>query len=716
MNADLRTKLIRTGEFDAVGAEDLDALVEEFCVEAIGGGRELVEAGSLDDSLWFVVDGELVTLRGDRELGVLLPGEWIGALAQASCSRHDVTVRTVTPCRIARLTSAARTALEADHPQLRVPLQQALGRQIARELRQTQRRIRGHLASLDQTMAPNEFDVAVIGAGPIGLAYAIWLKRARPGTRVVVMDRRHRPGYKVGESTLSTTVRCLRSLGLSHTMLRRLFANKLGIAFWWAGPDRPKPSKHIDVIEIEETFQVERNVLETALLECAARLGIDVRADCRVDMTRSTIETPRSRLLCSTPEGDQVLTASVVCDASGNAAVVPRALGLYRKPTDTIDTNAYFGYFRRKSHADLPHWDVAATRHLCFPQGWWWFITVCSWEGTPDDALERMVKAMLNELPIDDGDHVPTRKEFATRFGAQTEEIVSIGVVVRDDQDDSKHLRPEERFDHWVKRYPAVADVLQHYEWVERPYQRNRPIWALQKIVHDVEAAAGDGWLAIGDAAFFVNPLFSPGMNFGSGTAYMGVQATIRALDTANASSATFATYDRYCHDIGTALFRENEMLYRSFRSERSYERALMLKFFFGITDILPRDTYTPSDPYVYNLIDPRFTSTVNELVQLMRDGEERQEPPDITAEQVAAVVDDLADWLRKQDVVREAGVGKYFTHYTDDLYRVDERTRGRGDFRTWRCTECRSYVEETFRRCLVCGAAAPRAVTSASP
>ena len=35
-------------------------------------------------------------------------------------------------------------------------------------------------------------------------------------------------------------------------------------------------------------------------------------------------------------------------------------------------------------------------------------------------------------------------------------------------------------------------------------------------------------------------------MNFGSGTAYMGVQATIRALDTANASSATFATYDRY--------------------------------------------------------------------------------------------------------------------------------------------------------------------------
>ena len=51
-----------------------------------------------------------------------------------------------------------------------------------------------------------------------------------------------------------------------------------------------------------------------------------------------------------------VLTASIVCDASGNAAVVPRALGLYRKPTDTIDTNATHAAMveRTLAHAARP--------------------------------------------------------------------------------------------------------------------------------------------------------------------------------------------------------------------------------------------------------------------------------------------------------------------------------------------------------------------------
>ncbi|MFD6159912.1 cyclic nucleotide-binding domain-containing protein [Nocardia sp. NPDC060256] len=708
-----RSFLIDSEEFGSTVAPQLETLIRALRIETIGGGRTLVGADSEAGPAWLVLDGELVAMYRGREVGRYLPGDWVATANPDSNSAEGLTVRALFPSTVARLSGSTRKSLEESSAALHNQLRRALIRQLAREFRQVCSRVRGHLGggargADSHGNRTEHVDVVVVGGGPIGLAYAIWLKRARPETRIVVMDRRIRPGYKVGESALSTTVRSLRSLGLSQTMLRRLFANKLGLAFWWVGPDQPMPTTHIDVVEIEETFQVERRVLETALLQCATRMGIDVRTGCRVDVARSTIDTPRSTLVCRAADGEYTMTTSIVCDASGIASVIPRSLGKGRKPRDTIDANTYFGYFKRVSHPDLDHWDIAATRHLCFPEGWWWFITVCSWDAMPDDALRDMVGTMLDELPIEDSDDVPTRAEFAKRFGGETEEIVSIGVVVRNDRDDSKHLNTQDRFDYWVKRYPGVEAVLRHYQRVENPYGKNHPILSFQNMVHDLESAAGDGWLAIGDSAFFVNPLFSPGLNFGSGTAYMAVQATIRALDTADTSRASFETYENYRRTISTALFRENEMLYRSFRSARSFERVLMLKFFFGITDILPRGDYSPSDPYVYNLLDPHFSVTVQRVVDIMRDGEARGEHPDITAEAVAAVIDELVEWLRDLDVVRDAHIGRYFTHYTDDLHRVDNRDRGRGDFRTWRCTGCRSFVDEMFRFCLVCGAEGP--------
>jgi flavin-dependent dehydrogenase len=706
MRATARALLGASAEFHDIPAVDLDALVDMLHVESIGGGRTPADDGP-PGAAWLVLEGELSTLQDDREVGHFVPGDWVGAAGLLTGGGVDLTIRAMAPSLLARLSGDARASIEADRPALRIALRRTLMRGLAAETRQLGRRISGHLAGPGVPAAEagtEQVDVVVVGGGPIGLAYAIWLKRARPATRIVVMDRRAQPGYKVGESTLSTTVRSLRSLGLSHTMLRRLFANKLGLAFWWVGPESEKPSTHIDVIEIEETFQVERRVLEVALLQCAAQVGIDVRTDCRVDVTRSAIRAPRSTLVCVTPDGEQRVSAAVVCDASGMASVIPRAFGRYRKPPDTIDANSYFGYFKRKANADLEHWDIAATRHLCFPEGWWWFITVCSWEQMTDENLGAMIGAMFDELPSEDGDEVPTRADYAARFDAKTEEIVSIGVVVRDDLDDSKHLRPDERFDHWVRKYPGVEYILRNYERVEQPYGKHRAISVFQRMSHDLDTAVGDGWLAVGDSAFFVNPLFSPGLNFGNGTAYMAVQATIRALDTADSSRETFRSYETYIRAVGTALLRENEMLYRGFRSARSFERVLMLKFFFGITDILPRGDFSPSDPYAYNLLDPRFTNTVQQTIAIMRDGERRGEDPDVTAEKVATVVDALADWLRDQDVVRDAHIGRYFTHYTDDLRRVEDRVRAPGDFRTWRCTECRSFVEETFQRCLVCG------------
>ena len=78
---------------------------------------------------------------------------------------------------------------------------------------------------------PN-YDLAVIGAGPQGLLFSTWLKQERPNLKVAVLDRAKSPGHKIGESTLSGFCRAMRSTGIRHEVLQRLFYTKNGLGFW----------------------------------------------------------------------------------------------------------------------------------------------------------------------------------------------------------------------------------------------------------------------------------------------------------------------------------------------------------------------------------------------------------------------------------------------------------------------------------------------------
>lgn len=57
-------------------------------------------------------------------------------------------------------------------------------------------------------------------------------------------------------------------------VLCRLFGNKAGIRFWWTGPETDRLHRRVDVVDIEEAFQVERRVLDFAFQESARRCGV----------------------------------------------------------------------------------------------------------------------------------------------------------------------------------------------------------------------------------------------------------------------------------------------------------------------------------------------------------------------------------------------------------------------------------------------------------
>jgi flavin-dependent dehydrogenase len=425
-------------------------------------------------------------------------------------------------------------------------------------------------------------DVVVIGAGPVGLGYAMWLKQERPSTRIVVLEERETPGFKIGESLLSPTTRACYSLGFTRPLMRRLFANHAGFQWWYTDGADDQLRSHLDLVG-PESFQVDRRVFELAFQALASRAGIVIRTGSHVRIEDCRLGPNHNEVVYETSSGGTATVgARLVVDASGPRSVIPKHLGVWRKPEGHVDANVYWAYFRRNAAPDIPFWGDAPARNLCFPEGWMWFIGLCSWEGSSDDGLRAMIYDVLDRDGPDGA--IPTRRELAQTFGCSFEPMVSIGVVPRADRDESLSLPKGERFQYYLDKYPAVQRVMDHFELVESHYGLP-PFVGLEGMIHDGRLYAGDGWLAIGDAAMFVNPIFSPGTAAGLYCAYMAMKATLVALRTSDFSAPTFGSYENYVRELFNALASENDVLYRSFAHETSFERAVMLKFVISVKD-----------------------------------------------------------------------------------------------------------------------------------
>jgi len=695
----------------------LDDLADAMHMRQVKDGHVFIREGTHGDTLFLVMEGTVaVTSRmsgEQRELHELEAQEFFGLIALVDDSLRAATCTAVGPVTVASISRETFDRLVDVHPTLGLAWARILGTQLARDYRNIAQRVRDLLNAPPRTESiptENEYDVIVMGGGPLGLAYATWLKNERPETRIAVIERREKPGYKIGESTLATTTRALRSIGLPLPILRRLFGNKLGIRFYHTDTDTDQLRCHVDATDIEETFQVERRVLEIALTETTRRLGIDIFQGTSVKIKASQLQGPLKEIVCEKDGQSMTLYSRVFCDASGPSSVLPRHLGIYHKRPEkyeTFNASSYFAYFRKKKDLPLKRWDLPATRHICFPQGWTWFITLISWEQTSDEKITEMIHYLL-DLPQGPDESYPSRDELCERFGAQYEVITSVGFTIREDRDTAADLPVLERFQHYVDRYPAIKWVLSHYELVEDPYEKRKPYGAFLKLAHDCDQVAGDGWCVIGDAAQFSNPLFSHGLNYGTGTAYMAMKDTARALDEGDFSQKAFASYQDYARRVYPVLMHQTDMLYRSFNHVDSYERAFALVFFFGAQDALPRNDYSDTDPFVFDLLNPAWIEKVTAVRLAQKRGEEQGTPPAEVAKEVDAIVTPFVNEILKLPEVQELKVGTVFSEYTDEGVRQEGREKPPGPFIYFQCPTCNFYADGTLKKCPICGTPAP--------
>ena len=755
----------------SLGSGELESLLDALQVHDAAAGEALVAEGAASDSVFLVWEGQLDVTHwgpaGDRRLAQLGPGSYFGEVSLLDPGVATASVVTEQGCVVLRLSRPRLDELRRSQPEVAAPFlaevvqalrakfnaagallgeppraaepmtsgadELSVGSELAREFRDVARRVREQETpvTVAAEAVTKAYDVVVIGAGPHALAYAIWLVQDRPETRVALVEKRRAPGFKIGESTLGPVVRAAMSLGVPLPVLRRLFNNKLGLHFWWMGEDSDELHMHVDHV-VEETFQLERRVWETMMLRVAKRAGIDVYQDTKVLIDESRIEGQPKELVCVTSGGDVLrLQARIVCDASGPAAVIGRHLGIRRKYAE-FNTNAYFAYFTKKADVDLPTWDVAATRHLCFPEGWVWFIELASWDRASDENLTSMVDHLLDIGSPEEGAY-PTRFELAEQFDCPLDQWpISIGVVPRTDLDSAADLPLEERFQHYVNRYPVFKRIMDTYELIEQPYEGLPSYISYLDLTQHSDRYAGDGWLLLGDAGFFVNPLYSPGMTYGHSMASFAARETVSALERGDFSAEAFAAYDEGARGMFSALVSECEMWYRAFRHMDAYERGFMLRVAFfigmghqriaqfgGIQAMRRMVPVRPHGPPGEPIMHPRYNELLRRLIEAMREVESRGADAAETAAVVKAIIDPVVAEMGAIEGVAALQLGDAMQYYDDRLQRVPQKQNWASLVPNWRCANCDNRNPVEFATCYVCGeqppAGTPRAQAAAA-
>ena len=474
-----------------------------------------------------------------------------------------------------------------------------------------------------------EYHVAVIGAGPQGVLYASWLKQIRPDLKVIILEREVTPKYKIGESTLSGFCKALRSVGISQQVLESLFFPKNGLGFFHIDESVKNVVEASEYIleTFDETFQVERRLLDGLLINNARRLGVEIIQGARVELSASQLSDRGNLITYRYNRQNYTIKSKLVVDASGPASVIAKHLGVYTKENVLFQSNAVWGYFKNVNRlGQLENWSNLAqfdrdeyTQHFCFREGWMWYIPLFSWEKLPNDRINSMLAHILES-----GEKVPTKEELSNLYGSSDDDIVSIGLVLRQDRDDKFSQGRQVAFNHYAEKYPAIKEILEGAELVSDLYETEQSLRARANIRGYAKQIVGDGWLSIGEAAFFVDPLISPGLTGGVATAYFAAQTTLKAIDNDTFARQAFSEYEHFAYKLYEALERDNQLVYMSFNHPKAIEiiqRFQEIDARRHFNQHISSD-YTLADTNVWGILSPVYQSFQKQLWQIMHQAE----------------------------------------------------------------------------------------------
>ncbi|MEU8196730.1 tryptophan 7-halogenase [Microbispora amethystogenes] len=372
-----------------------------------------------------------------------------------------------------------------------------------------------------------EFDVVVVGGGPGGATLAALV--AMQGHRVLVLEKETFPRYQIGESLLPSTIHGVcKMIGVTDALEAAGFTHKKGGTFRWGAKPEPWTFSFSVSPKIASStsyaYQVERSKFDKILLDNAVSKGAEVRFRTQVG---DVIEED-GRVVGVTYSGEDGAErrayARFVVDASGNGSRIYKRVGGTRVYSEFFRSLALFGYFEGGRRLPAPY--SGNILSVAFNSGWFWYI------------------------PLSDT-------------------LTSVGAVVRRENAEKVQGDPEASLSTLIDECPLIKDYLSGATRVtEGQYGQIR---ARKDYSYHQTTFWRPGFVLIGDAACFVDPVFSSGVHLATYSALLASRSINSALAGLVGEEEAFTEFEaRYRREYG--VFYEFLMsFYDMHRDEDSY-------------------------------------------------------------------------------------------------------------------------------------------------
>ena len=335
-------------------------------------------------------------------------------------------------------------------------------------------------------------DVVVVGGGPAGSTVSTLL--AQQGFDVHLFEREVFPRFHIGESLIPETYWVLQRLKMLDKMKASAFVKKFSVQFINANGRESAPFYFHDnkPEECSQTWQVIRSEFDMMMLDNAREQGVEVHQPARV--LEVLFEGDRAVGVRVQEEGgrEREVRAGVVVDASGQSTMLQNRFKL-RQWDPVLNKGAIWTYWEgayRDTGKDEGATVVIQTTNK---QGWWWYIP-------------------------------------------QHDNTISIGVVATFDYLFKGRGSHEQVYEEEVEACPAVKKRLS-------AARRATGYFATKDYSYRSKEVAGNGWVLVGDAFGFLDPLYSSGVLLALKSGEMAADAITEGLRKGDVSAAQLGTW-----------------------------------------------------------------------------------------------------------------------------------------------------------------------------